>query len=87
MQHFATGFCHIYKRVAFLTTKLIAYFIVMVLNPFRKAILFFFIACACASCAVKKGCPSNGANIGAERILSGDPKAIKAINKGKKFKD
>ncbi len=74
-----------YNRIAFLTTKLIAYFI-MVFGPFRKAIPFFCIVFVCTSCAVKRGCPSNGANIGAERILSGDPKAIKAIKKGKKFK-
>jgi hypothetical protein len=34
----------------------------------------------------KKGCPSNGANVGAEKILSGDPEAAKSIKKGKKFK-
>ena len=73
------------NRIAFLRTKLIAYFI-MVLKSFQKAILFFCIAFVCTSCAVKKGCPSNGANIGAERILSGDPKALKAIKKGKKFR-
>jgi hypothetical protein len=33
----------------------------------------------------KYGCPSNGKNIGAERILSGDPKAIKDAKKAKKF--
>jgi len=59
----------------------------MVFNPFRKVTLFFCITTLCASCAVKKGCPGNGANIGAERILSGDPKALKAIKHGKKFKD
>lgn len=59
----------------------------MVLNPFRKAILFLSVALVCTSCAVKKGCPTNGANIGAERILSGDPKALKAIKHGKKFRD
>ena len=53
-----------------------------------------FIAVAfgmiCASCSLfksnKKGCPSNGANVGAEKIISGDPAAMKAIKKGKKFK-
>jgi hypothetical protein len=34
----------------------------------------------------KYGCPSNGKNIGAERILSGDPKAIKDAKKAKKFR-
>ena len=34
----------------------------------------------------KYGCPTNGKNIGAERILSGDAKAIKAAKKAGKFK-
>ncbi len=33
----------------------------------------------------KYGCPSNGKNIGAERLLS-DPKAMKEAKKAKKFK-
>ncbi len=33
----------------------------------------------------KYGCPTNGRNIGAERILAGDPKAIKA-EKNAKYK-
>lgn len=35
---------------------------------------------------VKYGCPTNGKNIGAERILSGDRAALKASKKAKKFK-
>jgi len=34
----------------------------------------------------KYGCPSNGKNVGAEKILSGDPKAMKSVKKAKKFK-
>ena len=34
----------------------------------------------------KYGCPTNGKNIGAERILSGDKEATKAARKAKKFK-
>lgn len=34
----------------------------------------------------KTGCPTNGKNIGAERILSGDKSAIKSAKKAKKFK-
>jgi len=34
---------------------------------------------------VKYGCPTDGKNIGAERILSGDKEAIKAAKKAKKF--
>ena len=31
----------------------------------------------------KYGCPGDGRNVGAEKIASGDPKAIKASNKAK----
>lgn len=34
----------------------------------------------------KYGCPSNGKNVGAEKILSGDPKASKEAKKAKKFR-
>lgn len=34
----------------------------------------------------KTGCPSNGKNVGAEKILSGDPKAIKDMKKAKRFR-
>jgi uncharacterized protein YceK len=34
---------------------------------------------------VKYGCPTDGKNIGAERILSGDKDAVKASQKAKKF--
>ena len=34
----------------------------------------------------KTGCPSNGKNIGAEKIMSGDPDAMKSMKKAKKFK-
>jgi hypothetical protein len=34
----------------------------------------------------KYGCPSNGKNVGAEKIVSGDPKAIKSAKKAKKFR-
>jgi hypothetical protein len=34
----------------------------------------------------KYGCDSNGKNVGAEKILSGDPKAAKDLKKAKKFK-
>jgi hypothetical protein len=34
----------------------------------------------------KTGCPSNGKNVGAEKIMSGDPKAMKDVKKAKKFK-
>jgi hypothetical protein len=34
----------------------------------------------------KYGCPSNGKNVGAEKVLSGDPEATKSVKKAKKFK-
>ena len=34
----------------------------------------------------KYGCPTNGKNVGAEKILSGDPKATKDAKKAKKFR-
>jgi len=34
----------------------------------------------------KTGCPSNGKNVGAEKVLSGDPDAMKSMKKAKKFK-
>jgi len=34
----------------------------------------------------KYGCKTNGKNIGAEKIMSGDPDASKSAKKAKKFK-
>ena len=34
----------------------------------------------------KTGCPTNGKNVGAEKILSGDPDGTKAAKKAKKFR-
>ncbi|MBW7840529.1 MAG: hypothetical protein H3C36_13025, partial [Chitinophagaceae bacterium] len=55
-------------------------------------LLFLFIAYFISGCAILKGreklgCPTNGKNIGAEKIASGDPAAIKAAKKAKKFKN
>ncbi|MCF8340988.1 MAG: hypothetical protein K9I82_08440 [Chitinophagaceae bacterium] len=46
-----------------------------------KAALFIILVSSCVSCAAKYGCPSDGRNIGAERILSGEK-----IQKSPKFK-
>jgi ethanolamine utilization microcompartment shell protein EutL len=35
----------------------------------------------------KYGCPTNGKNVGAEKILSGDRAAIKAARKAGKFRN
>lgn len=34
----------------------------------------------------KYGCPTNGKNVGAEKIVSGDKDAMKAARRAKKFK-
>ena len=34
----------------------------------------------------KYGCPSNGKNVGAEKILAGDKAALKSVKKAPKFK-
>jgi hypothetical protein len=49
-------------------------------------IFLFFVALATyilggSACSPKYGCPSNGKNVGAERILSGEK-----VPKGKKFR-
>jgi hypothetical protein len=44
-----------------------------------KAALFIILVSCCLGCAAKYGCPSDGRNIGAERILGGEkiPKSPK----------
>jgi hypothetical protein len=62
-----------------------------------KNLRFLFIAVSLtvllSSCGLfsnlfkkKTGCPTNGKNVGAEQILSGDPKAMKSVKKAKKFR-
>jgi hypothetical protein len=54
-----------------------------------KPLLFFLavvLSINLTSCKVGKGCPSNGRNIGAERVLSGDPKTMKDLKKAGKFR-
>lgn len=57
----------------------------------KKIILAFFVLSMLNSCFIsrifhkkeKYGCPTNGRNIGAEKIAAGDEKAIRASNKAK----
>lgn len=57
--------------------------------------LFIVVALVCfmlmtASCNLfkpKYGCGTNGKNVGAEKLASGDPAAEKAARKAKKFRD
>ena len=45
--------------------------------------LYFLSACSLFKKSEKTGCPSNGRNVGAEKILAGDEKAIKDSKKAK----
>ncbi|MFZ4771617.1 MAG: hypothetical protein ACOYLO_15645 [Ferruginibacter sp.] len=54
----------------------------------KKIILSFVVVSMLSSCFIfkkkeKYGCPTNGRNVGAEKLASGDEKAIKASNKAK----
>lgn len=51
-------------------------------------LVFALSSCGMFSNLFKKktGCPTNGKNVGAEKILSGDPKAMKDAKKAKKFR-
>lgn len=57
---------------------------------FWVGMLFCFTLSSCGMMrnmfARKSGCPSNGKNVGAEQIVSGDPKAMKNVKRAKKFK-
>jgi hypothetical protein len=57
------------------------------MNKIFKIVLCAWILLGCSVLRKKEkyGCPTNGKNIGAERILSGDKAAIKAARKAKKF--
>ncbi len=56
----------------------------------RKWLFIFLSMVIFTGCSIfkkeKYGCPTNGKNIGAERILSGDKAAMKAAKKAGKFK-
>lgn len=41
---------------------------------------------SCSMFKPKYGCPTNGKNIGAEKLANGDPDAEKAARKAKKFR-
>lgn len=54
-----------------------------------KNISIIILAAMCMSitgCKVVNGCPSNGRNVGAERVLTADKKTLKAIKRAGKFR-
>ncbi|MDQ6843052.1 MAG: hypothetical protein M3Z92_01675 [Bacteroidota bacterium] len=57
----------------------------------KKLIILLVCVLTITGCSIfrkneKYGCPTNGKNVGAEKILSGDKDAIKAARKAKNFK-
>lgn len=44
---------------------------------------FAFSACSLFRKNTKYGCPTDGRNVGAEKLVSGDPKSVKAARKAK----
>jgi len=56
------------------------------MNGLKKWLIYAFVAFLFIGCSVfgkpKEGCPSNGKNIGAERILTGEK-----VPKAKKFRN
>jgi hypothetical protein len=47
------------------------------------ACISFLSGCFIFQRKEKYGCPTDGRNVGAEKIAAGDPKALKASNKAK----
>ncbi len=45
--------------------------------------VYVFSGCSIFRKNVKYGCPTDGRNVGAEKLLSGDPKSLKAAKKAK----
>ncbi|MEO5563425.1 MAG: hypothetical protein ABIR18_08320 [Chitinophagaceae bacterium] len=50
------------------------------------AMCFMTMVVSCNLFKPKYGCPSNGKNVGAEKLVSGDPAAEKSARKAKKFR-
>ena len=54
----------------------------------KQLVLLLCMACLLSSCGLFRssyGCPSNGKNVGAEKILANDPQAMKSAKKAGKF--
>lgn len=60
------------------------------LRFFPVALSLVFILSSCSvwnkMFGPKYGCPTNGKNVGAEKLANGDPDAEKAARKAKKFR-
>ena len=54
----------------------------------KKVLLIVMSAYLLSGCSLfrrntKYGCPTDGRNVGAEKLVSGDPKSVKAARKAK----
>jgi hypothetical protein len=49
-------------------------------------VCFMLMVTSCNLFKPKYGCPTNGKNVGAEKLVSGDPDAEKSARKAKKFR-
>jgi hypothetical protein len=58
----------------------------LVMKKILWALVCIYSLSGCSIFRPKYGCPTNGKNIGAERLLSGDRAAMKAAKRAKKFK-
>ncbi len=56
----------------------------------KKILIAFGMIAFLSSCSIfgsnKTGCPTNGRNIGAEKLAAGNPQAMKDAKKAPKFK-
>ena len=58
------------------------------LDKMKKFLILLLGVCIFSACSlfrknVKYGCPTDGRNVGAEKIASGDPKSVNASRKAK----
>ncbi len=49
-------------------------------------LLIIAVSVSTISCRVGRGCPMSGKSVGAEKVLSGDAKTMKALKRAPKFK-
>jgi hypothetical protein len=52
----------------------------------KKFVLIIAVSWVVTSCSAGKGCPSNGRNVGAEKLLSGDKQTMKDVRRAGKFR-
>ena len=92
LQNFKTYNCH--DRISTIVKTIYSFYfrytdILMSMKNILTVIIlmsFMFVLASCNLFKPKYGCPTNGKNIGAEKLAAGDPDAEKAARKAKKFR-